>query len=82
MGVYLSEPNKDKHFAEGTGNGYTFISAEMQGKHLTNQVGEKACKMLPSITLTSEMATLSSQSLMDMEVLPIRFRILGQPLRR
>ena len=31
MGVYLSEPNKDKHFAEGTCNGYSFVSAEMQG---------------------------------------------------
>ena len=32
MGVYLSEPNKDKHFVEGAINGMSFVSAEMQGK--------------------------------------------------
>ena len=82
MGVYLSEPNKDKHFAEGTGNGFAFISAEMQGKHASRQVGGKAWKTPPSTIPTSEMATPSSQFSMDTEVLPTTLRILSQSVCR
>ena len=77
MGVYLSEPNKEKHTVEGTGVGYSFVSAEMQGNCHSSQDGEKACKTQPSIHQISEMATDFSQFLMDMEVLLLSLRILG-----
>jgi hypothetical protein len=32
MGVYLSEPNKDKKINEGMKKGVSFCCAEMQGK--------------------------------------------------
>lgn len=34
MGVYLSEPNKEKHIAEGQNDFLSFVSAEMQGTFL------------------------------------------------
>lgn len=32
MGVYLSEPVTQKTVHEGSGNGFTYCMAEMQGK--------------------------------------------------
>ena len=77
MGVYLSEPNKEKHIVEGTGVGYSFVSAEMQGNSHTSQDGERACKTQPSILPISETVMAFSQSSMDMEVLLLSLRILG-----
>jgi hypothetical protein len=34
MGVYLSEPNKDKKMQEGKGPGVKFVAAGMQGTFL------------------------------------------------
>lgn len=34
MGVYLSEPNTNKEFKEGSGGGVVYCKAEMQGKNL------------------------------------------------
>jgi len=68
MGVYLSEPNKDKHWQEGSGPAYSFVSAEMQGTFLSIQVGERAWKMRPFITATLAMATVCSRSSTATEV--------------
>ena len=48
MGVYLSEPNKDKHFMEGEKGNTSFVSAEMQGNSGNIQAGEKPWKTQPS----------------------------------
>ena len=37
MGPYLSAPITEKHTKTGTGNGFNFCVAEMQGKTCTNQ---------------------------------------------
>ena len=81
MGVYLSEPNKDKHFADGSAPGFSFVSAEMQGTPLPTQVGARTWRMRQSTTPTSETATLSSLFLTDTEVpLPL-LRLLGKQVR-
>lgn len=51
MGVYLSEPITEKTVKEGTGKGFSFCMAEMQGKHTCTQVGAKIWRMLPSTKL-------------------------------
>lgn len=68
MGVYLSEPNKEKKISEGSITGLSYVSAEMQGNLREIQVGAKVWKTQPSTFLTLETATDSLQSLMDMEV--------------
>lgn len=68
MGVYLSEPNKEKKINEGFKKGVSYCVAEMQGKFYFIQAGEETCKMQPFARLTLVMETRSLQSLMDMEV--------------
>ncbi len=68
MGVYLSEPITEKKVKEGSGKGFTFCMAEMQGKAYMTQDGEKTWRMLRSMKWSWETATLSSQSLMATEV--------------
>ena len=75
MGVYLSEPNKDKHFAEGSTTGFSFVSAEMQGSHFLMKVGEKTWKTPPSTILTLETVMLSLQFLMVTEVVLLLYRV-------
>lgn len=70
MGVYQSEPNKDKHISSGSVPGISFVSAEMQGKPNYMQAGEKAWKTQPSILSTLETETASSLSLMVTVVHP------------
>lgn len=82
MGVYLSEPNKDKHISSGSSDKINFVSAEMQGKPDCTQAGEKAWKTQPSILSTLGTATASSLSLMATVVHPYSFRIRSQSLRR
>lgn len=45
MGVYLSEPVTEKQIKEGKGKGFTFCMAEMQGRLVTSQVGERVWRM-------------------------------------
>lgn len=79
MGVYLSEPNKDKHFSEGDNKaGMSFVSAEMQGKSKVMQAGERPWKMQLSTISTLETEILSLQCLTDMEVHLSTLRLLGQ----
>lgn len=68
MGVYLSEPNKDKKILEGCKEGVSFCSAEMQGIPSFTQVGGKIWRMLPSAPSISAMEIHCSQSSTDMEV--------------
>lgn len=78
MGVYLSEPITEKTVKEGTGKGFTFCMAEMQGKQPLIKVGEKIWKMPPSMKLNLETVTPFSLSLTGMEVLPDPYRTLSQ----
>lgn len=48
MGVYLSEPVTEKNVKEGTGKGFSFCMAEMQGKRRNTQVGVRAWRTHPS----------------------------------
>jgi hypothetical protein len=64
MGVYLSEPNKEKHITAGSGKGLTFVSAEMQGNPPPTKAGGKTWRMQTYIMLISAMATHSSPSSM------------------
>jgi len=68
MGVYLSEPNKEKHFAEGSAGVISFVSAEMQGTVYAMQVGEKPWKTQLFIILTLGTETLYLLYLTAMEV--------------
>jgi hypothetical protein len=69
MGVYLSEPNKEKHIAEGQNKALSFVTAEMQGMLLLRKDGERLWKMPPFTTLILGMGIHYSQFLMGMEVL-------------
>ena len=68
MGVYLSEPNRDKKVNEGFNKGLSFCAVEMQGTIMLSQGGEKTCKTPTSVYSTSVMAIRFSPSLMDTEV--------------
>lgn len=68
MGVYLSEPNKEKHFAQGSDGGISFVSAEMQGTVYAMKVGEKPWKTQLFIILTLGTETLYLLYLTAMEV--------------
>jgi hypothetical protein len=82
MGVYLSEPNRDKKINEGYKKGVSFCVAEMQGITYFIQAGEETCKTLTSAPSTLVMGTRSLQSSMDMEVSLNLCRSLSQQIRR
>ena len=69
MGVYLSEPVTEKTIKEGSGKGFTFCMAEMQGKTPNTQVGGRTWRTHPSTRSNWATAMLFSLSSMDMEVL-------------
>lgn len=68
MGVYLSEPNRDKKVNEGINKGLSFCAVEMQGNIIVSQAGEKTCKTPTSACSTLEMAIHFSLSSMATEV--------------
>ena len=68
MGVYLSEPNREKKVNEGYKKGVGFCSVEMQGKTSFIQDGEEIWRMQQYAYLILEMETHYLQFLMDMEV--------------
>lgn len=70
----------DKQIKEGEGKGFSFCMAEMQGKLVTSQVGERVWRMPQSTRSSWEMATRSSPSSMDMEVKIVLYRPLGQQI--
>lgn len=77
MGVYLSEPITEKTVKEGTGKGFTFCMAEMQGSHAIIKAGEKIWRTPQSMKLNLATATHSSQSSTAMEVHPHSPRTLS-----
>lgn len=82
MGVYLSEPNKDKKVNEGYKKGVSYCAVEMQGITSVTQAGEETWKTQTSARLTLEMETRSSLFLTDMEVTVFLCRPLSQQVRR
>ncbi len=58
----------EKQIKEGTGKGFSFCMAEMQGKLVTSQVGERVWRMPQSTRSSWEMATHCSPSSMGTEV--------------
>lgn len=76
MGVYLSEPNTNKHLKEGKKDAMAFVSGEMQGIIIFIEAGGKVWKMLPYINWILEMGIVCLLFLMVMEVpnTVVRFR--------
>lgn len=69
MGVYLSEPNTNKHLKEGKKDAMAFVSGEMQGIIIVIEAGEKVWRMLPSMNWILGMEIVYLLFLMGMEVL-------------
>lgn len=82
MGVYLSEPNKEKKVNEGYKKGVSYCAVEMQGITSVTQAGEETWKTQTSAPSTLEMVTLSSQSLMATEVILVLCRPRSQQVCR
>jgi hypothetical protein len=52
MGVYLSEPNKEKHTIHEKGTRMDYVCAEMQGKGTNMQAGGRPWRMQPFTSST------------------------------